>query len=153
MRRLIFAFLLVVVIIFWASDTLGTPQPVPEPQFHTTTGWDLTPTGMLIVGYDLNGNGRPDYFTLRIVVRSYFSVDSVQTTVENCPKNVVFFVNYGADRYFYITDHKPLFYVFDEDEDGHWDLIYKDVLTDGVNGNEAFYDSPSRRYSPDGFVK
>ncbi len=86
MKRLIFTFVLVVVIIFWASDTLGTPQPVPEPQFHTTTGWDITPTGMLIVGYDLNGNGRPDYFTLRIVVRSYFSADSVQTTVENCQR-------------------------------------------------------------------
>lgn len=119
MRRLIIALVLVVVIIFWASDTLGTPQPVSEPQFYTTTGWDLTPTGMLIVGYDLNGNGRPDYFTLRIVVRSYFSVESVQTTVENCPENVVFFVNYGKDRYFYITDQKPLFYVFDENEDGH----------------------------------
>mgnify|MGYP003962029085 CR=1 FL=1 len=153
MRRLIFAFVLVVFITFWASDVLGIPQPVPEPQLQTTTGWDLTPTGMLIVGYDLNDNGRPDYFTLRIVVRSYFSVDSVQATVDNCPKNVVFFVNYGEDRYFYIADQKPLFYVFDEDEDRHWDLIYKDVLVDGINGNESFYDSPSGKYSPGGFVE
>ena len=37
----------------------------------------------------------------------------------------------------------PLFYAIDVNEDGVWDILYKDVLRDGVNGNEEFYDSPS----------
>ena len=37
----------------------------------------------------------------------------------------------------------PLFYAIDVNEDGAWDILYRDVLRDGVNGNEEFYDSPS----------
>ena len=58
----------------------------------------------------------------------------------------MFFVNYQANRFVYIVSPKPLFYAIDRNEDGHWDLMYKDALEDGVNGNEQFYDSPSGMY-------
>ncbi|NIQ00544.1 MAG: hypothetical protein GWM98_09230 [Nitrospinaceae bacterium] len=61
---------------------------------------------------------------------------------------LVIFSQYTADRYYYIVDPKPLFYAIDLNEDGVWDLIYKDVAADGVNGNEGFYASPSGMFTP-----
>ena len=136
-----------------ASPALGTYNPVPEPAVHTGTGWNLTPSGMLWVGYDLDHNGLTDYYTLRIVLRANFSNDSVQAVTENNPMSPVFYVDYGKDRFFYITAPNPIFYAFDFDEDGHWDLMFKDALEDGVNGNEKFYDSPSGKYDKEGIIK
>jgi hypothetical protein len=42
---------------------------------------------------------------------------------------------------------EPLFYAVDVNEDGLWDLIYKDVFEDGVNGDEVFYESPSGMFT------
>jgi len=42
-----------------------------------------------------------------------------------------------------VAHPEPLFYAVDVNEDGKWDLIYQDVMQDGVNGNETFYDCPS----------
>ena len=47
------------------------------------------------------------------------------------------------ERYYYIVSAGPLFYAINVNEDGAWDILYKDVLRDGVNGNEEFYDNPS----------
>ena len=44
---------------------------------------------------------------------------------------------------FYVGQLYPLFYAYDFNEDGHFDLLFQDVFEDGVNGNERYYDSPS----------
>jgi hypothetical protein len=151
---MIFTILVWVVFVFaMASHALTTPSPVPEPAIHTGTGWNLVPSGMLWIGYDLDQNKRADYYAVRIILASYFSKESIQTIAENNPMSPVFCVNYGKDRFFYITAPNPLFYVYDFDEDGHWDLMFKDALEDGINGNETFYDSPSGKYDLEGNIK
>ncbi|KMP11565.1 hypothetical protein UZ36_04135 [Candidatus Nitromaritima sp. SCGC AAA799-C22] len=110
-------------------------------------GWDLAANGMLYVSYDLNHNGKPDYFTLRPVITSFFSVESVKETSRHHPLHIIFFVNYTSSRFYYVVQAEAMFYGFDIDEDGLLDILYKDVLSDGVNGNEKFYDSPSGKYS------
>jgi len=154
MKRLPFLIFVWTFCMFaMASTAMGTEKPVPEPAIHTGTGWNLTPSGMLWVGYDLDHNGQADYYTLRIVLKAYFSNDSIQAIRENSPMSPVFYVDYDKDRYFYITASNPIFYAFDFDEDGHWDLMFKDALEDGVNGNEKFYDSPSGKYDKEGIIK
>ena len=56
-------------------------------------------------------------------------------------------VNYGPANQIYMISQKALFYAFDFNEDGIWDLMYKDIEEDGVNGNETFYASPSSMFS------
>lgn len=109
-------------------------------------GWSVLPNGMLVVEYDLDGNGKPDFFVVRVVASSYFSGEAIQKIEKNHPGLLVFPVAYAMDNFFYMTARKPLFYAIDHDEDGIWDLEYKDVMEDGINGNEKFYDSPSGRY-------
>jgi hypothetical protein len=83
---------------------------------------------------------------LRVVITSYFSKDSVADIALNYPENHIFFINYETSHYYYVAVPKPLFYALDIDEDGRWDLMYKDTEEDGVNGNEIFYDSPSGKF-------
>ncbi|MBT3508642.1 MAG: hypothetical protein HN472_03750 [Nitrospina sp.] len=143
MKSLI-TFTRVIGILFILSSP-GRAGPVPEPPLESQVGWALAHSGMLYVGYDLDFNGKPDFFTLRVVTLSFFSKDSIQQTARNHPHHPVFCVPYNSSSYYYVTESQPLFYAFDNDEDGHWDIMYKDVLTDGVNGNEEYYDSPSGR--------
>ncbi len=120
---------------------------MPEPEIYTGISWVITHSGLLKVGYDLDSNGKPEYFTLRIIIRSFFSADSVEFVAKNFPNKPVFFVNYEKDRMYYIAAFKPVFYAYDIDEDGHFDLMFKDELEDGINGNEEYYDSPSQNVS------
>jgi len=48
-----------------------------------------------------------------------------------------------------VATAQPLFYSFDVDEDGTWDIMYKDISKDSVNGNEVFYESPSGMFTND----
>jgi hypothetical protein len=66
---------------------------------------------------------------------------------EEYPGKLVLYVGAGPVRYYYIAAKYPLMYAADVNEDGVWDLIYKDVNEDGVNGNETFYDSPSEMFT------
>lgn len=117
-----------------------------EPLLTSQHAWDIYPNRMLVVSYDTNHNGRPDYFTLRVIVEKLKTAESVRTVALRNAGRPVFTVNYGAYRSIYITTKKPLFYAIDVDEDGIWDIMYKDVSEDGVNGNEEFYDSPSGKF-------
>ena len=88
-----------------------------------------------------------DFHTLRVVITSYFSKDPVADIALNYPENHIFFINYETSHYYYVAVQKPLFYALDIDEDGQWDLMYRDIEEDGVNGNEIFYDSPSGKFN------
>lgn len=132
----------------------GGPITLPaEPALETQKNWELKSNGLLYISYDLNKSGKPDFFTLRRVLKSYRTHQSLKTVAASFVGKRIFFVNYPSARHIYITSKKPLFYAIDQDEDGHWDLIFKDSFEDGVNGNELFYDSPSGLYSASLFDK
>jgi hypothetical protein len=146
MRAIVFIFVLIFSVTFNVTPAWVAPSLTREPAVFTSMGWDLTPAGMLINGYDLDRDSLPDYFTLRIVTKSYLSEESVFAVVANSPDHLVYFVDYDTARYFYIAAKHPLFYAIDANEDGHWDAMFRDVSEDGVNGNEEFYDSPSGKF-------
>jgi hypothetical protein len=115
-------------------------EPPPESQ----VSWNNTPTGLLIKSYDQDNNCKADFHTLLVILQNYRSGEDTYQMQQNNPENQVFFVEYTADRHYYIAAKNPLFYGFDVNEDGHWDLVCKDVLEDGVNGNEFFLKAPLR---------
>lgn len=143
MKRIAFSILMIAMLAFGSPAWAGNELLQTEPSMRTQVGWNLEPSGMLTVSYDLNGNGRPDFFTVRIVLDKYISDQSIATVARFNPGLPVFRVDYGDEGFYYITARHPLFYAVDVDEDGHWDVLYRDVLEDGVNGNEEFYDNPS----------
>ena len=148
MKRLITFFTVIVFACLFAATGSAFPYLVVEPDLNTLVNWDLMPSGLLIVGYDTDHNGKADFFTLRVVVRAYFSSEIVSEVVDYFPNNLIFVVNYGGGQYFYyVTSRQPFFYAFDLNEDGVWDLMYKDAFEDGVNGNEKFYESPSGMFT------
>ncbi|MFQ5483597.1 MAG: hypothetical protein ACE5ER_12665, partial [Nitrospinaceae bacterium] len=124
------------------------PYLVSEPPLQSMVAWDIEANGLLRVGYDLTGNGSPDYYTLRRVRAAFFSSATLRETVQANADSLLFYVPYPDTTFYYAAMKSPLFYAADPDEDGHWDLIYKDVSEDGVNGNEVFYDNPSGKFAP-----
>lgn len=144
MRRFT-AFLIVLgfMVLCAPSTGHGVPYLVQEPVLESRVDWDLTPSGLFLIAYDLNGDGRADYFTLRPIIASFYSRQSIAVIQQSYPGRPVFDVQYGADTFYYIVGEHPLMYAVDLEGDGIWDLIYKDTAEDGINGNEAFYDSPS----------
>jgi len=114
-----------------------------SPSNTQSLNWDLNANGMLLVRYDLDGNTQVDLYTIRIVKRSFFSKTLLENEYKNWADSLIFSVNYQSFSHYYITAKNPLFYAIDLDGNGRWDLIYKDVLEDGLNGNEEFYGSPS----------
>lgn len=65
--------------------------------------------GLVETGYDTDQNGVADHFTL-----SRLQADG-------------------------LPQHQPLFYGTDVDEDGAWEIVFKDIQEDGINGNEEEY--------------
>ena len=137
-----FAFLAFTTPVSW-----GNPYLVAEPPQSDRTTWDVAANGMVYVSYDLNSNGTADFYTLRVVEKSFYSDQTVWEVEDHFSNSLVFFASYGQDRFYYVARIEPLFYAVDVNEDGFWDLIYKDVFEDGVNGNEVFYESPSGMFT------
>ncbi|NIS83764.1 MAG: hypothetical protein GWN88_00915 [Nitrospinaceae bacterium] len=143
-----FAFIFVLLLIAFTKEGLASPPlPLTEPELKTSCGWNLKSNGLLYINYDLNGNGKPDYYTVHFVLKAYLSSEPVKNIRDYYPGAPVFYVNYGPANQVYVISRKALFYVFDVDEDGIWDLMYKDIQEDGVNGNETYYGSPSNMFS------
>ncbi len=142
MRHLNLLSSITIILMFAGSPALGNPLQ-SEPPLSTQVEWDLSPNGLLTVGYDSDQNGKADFFTLRSLVNSYMSDQSPEAVAEIYVGYPIFVVDYGRTHYFYISSKEPLFYAVDVNEDGLWDAIYQDLLEDGVNGNERFSGSPS----------
>ncbi len=142
MRHLGLLSIITVVLMFAGSPALGNPLQ-SEPPLNTQVEWNLSPNGLLTVGYDSDHNGKADFYTLRSLVNSYMSDQSPEAIAEFYVGYPIFVVDYGRTHYFYISSKEPLFYAVDVNEDGLWDAMYQDLLEDGVNGNERFFDSPS----------
>ncbi len=144
MKRIVFSIIFLIALLAFSSPVWsGNAMLQTEPPMKSRYSWDLEPNGMLVVGYDLNHNGRPDFFTVRIVLDKYITPEPIETVARYNPGYPVFRVDYGAKGFYYITARYPLFYAVDVNEDGVWDVLYKDALEDSVNGNEVFHDSPS----------
>lgn len=139
MKNLIPLMMSLLIIILAPAHTMGAPILVSEPPLEMKLKWDLSNTGMLLVDYDLDKDGKADYHTVRIVTRSNFSKLSLNDMKNNYPEYLIFSVAYSAANYYYIVAKEPILYAIDVDEDGHWDMIYKDPSADGVNGNETLY--------------
>ena len=146
MKRFLSICAMVSYLVFLPLDTWGGPLLMKEPPLSSHMSWNPTNSGMLFIGYDTDHNGKMDFHTLRVVKISYFSKDSVAVSASNYPENHIFFISYETYHYYYVTVRQPIFYALDIDEDGRWDLMYKDPDEDGVNGNEIFYDSPSGKF-------
>lgn len=141
----LFVYFVLVPPALWSG-----PNLIEEPPLSMHKTWNSQNNGMIFVGYDTDQNGEIDFYTLRVVVFSCFSKESVADFALNYPENHIFFISYETSHYYYVAVQKPLFYALDVDEDGQYDLIYKDPMEDGVNGNEIFYDSPSGKFSDPG---
>ncbi len=148
MKRAVQLLALGTCLILAPPVAWSLPYLAEEPAIETAADWNVLPNGMLHAAYDLDRNGKADFFAIRTIERSFFSTQTVQEAANSFPNGKVFFVNYSADRYYYIVSARPLVYAIDVNEDGIWDLMYKDVLEDGVNDNETFYDSPSGVFTP-----
>ncbi|NIQ01238.1 MAG: hypothetical protein GWM98_13235 [Nitrospinaceae bacterium] len=144
MKRLAALIVFLVALLAFGSPARSDHETLrAEPALGTHISWNLESSGLLTVGYDLNHNGRPDFFTARVVRVKFISEEPIQTVARHYPNLPVFRVDYGHEGFYYIAARHPVFYAVDVNEDGRWDLVFKDVLEDGVNGNEVFYDNPS----------
>lgn len=121
--------------------------PLTDPPLESNIGWNLNGNGLLYVSFDLDHNGRADYHTVHFVLKAYLTNEPLKQIPDYYGGSPVFYVNYGPANQIYVISRKALFYAFDVNEDGNWDLMYKDTREDGVNGNEQFYGSPSGMYS------
>lgn len=134
-------------LILVPSRTVANPYLVAEPQLETRMVWDVSPNGNILISYDLDGNGIADFFSLRIVIQAYFGEKDPLKIKGQWPGKFIFLIQHESTNFYYITGPHPHFYAIDINEDGHWDLIYKDVSEDSVNGNEVFYASPSGMFT------
>lgn len=142
--------MLAIILSLVTVPTWGQTRSIEEPPLEKKMGWSLLPNGLLVVEYDLDGNGKADFFAVRVVESHYFSSDDIRRVKGNYPAARVFHVAYEMDNYIYVAARSPLFYAIDSNEDGIWDLVYKDESEDGFNGNEKFYDNPSGSSKPEG---
>ncbi|MBI5428059.1 MAG: hypothetical protein HZA02_07245 [Nitrospinae bacterium] len=147
MKRIITLLVCMAYLILYAPGVWGLPYLVVEPAFQERVAWDVNPAGMLVSVYDLDHNGKADFYALRVVIASFYSERGLVSVARSYPNHPVFFVNYGDVNFYYVADVYPLFYAIDVNEDGIWDLMYKDASEDGVNGNEMFYESPSGMFT------
>ena len=113
MRRVtVFMMVLVLMVLYAPSIGHGVPYLVKEPVLESRIDWDLTPSNLLLVAYDLSGDGRADYYTLRPIIASFYSRQGVAVIKQNYPGRSVFDVQYGADTFYYIVGEFPLMYAF-----------------------------------------
>ena len=133
--------ILILFSIFILSPSLAWTQNLllPEPNIEARVDWDLSNDGRLFVSYDIDNDGRVDFCSWRIVATSYFSKELLDEVVKNNADRLVFKVNYTESSYYYIAMKEPTLYAIDVDQDGSWDFIYKDLMEDGVNGNETLH--------------
>ena len=133
--------ILILFTIFIHSPSMAWAQNflMAEPEIETQVDWDLSNNGLLYVSYDIDNDGRVDFCSWRIVTTSYFSKELLDEVVRNNSDRLVFTVAYTGSSYYYIAIKEPILYAIDVDQDGSWDFIYKDLMEDGVNGNETLH--------------
>ncbi len=144
MKHLTTQFIVLAALLMLPHWAMGLPSlPLADPPLKSNIGWTLNGNGLLDLSYDLDHNGRADYHTVHFVLKAYLTSEPLKSLPDYYNGAPVFYVDYGPANQIYVISRKALFYAFDVNEDGTWDLMYKDVHEDGVNGNEKFYESPS----------
>ncbi len=148
MKHLTTLAILMSVFLLLPNLAMAFPNlPLEDPPLESKISWNVKGNGLIFVSYDLDHNGQADYHTVHFVLKSYLTSEPLTALSGNHHGAPVFYVNYGPAKQIYVISQKALFYAFDFNEDGNWDLMYRDVQEDGVNGNETFYDSPSNMFS------
>jgi len=148
MKHLANQVALLAVLLLLPNLGMGFPNlPLVDPPLKNKVSWNLESNGLLYVSFDLDHNGRADYHTVHFVLKTYLASEPLKQLSGFYNGTPVFYVNYGPANKIYVISSKALFYAFDVNEDGTWDLMYKDANEDGVNGNEIFYESPSNMFS------
>jgi hypothetical protein len=148
MKHLITKAILLAIFLLLPNQGMGFPNlPLVDPPLANKIGWNLNSNGLLYVSFDLDHNGRADYHTVHFVIKTYLASEPLSQLPDFYHGAPVFYVNYGPANKIYVISKKALFYAFDVNEDGTWDLMYRDMNEDGVNGNETYYDSPSNMFS------
>lgn len=143
MRHLAKIFTLGTLLLFCTTSSWALPYLVNEPPLKSQMYWDINSNGFHFIGYDLDHNGVVDFYAMRTITKAYLSDQTLNIEIKRFPGQLLFYIHNGVNRSYYVVGMKPSLYAIDVDEDGQWDLIYKDPQMDGVNGNETFYDSPS----------
>ncbi len=144
MKHLAAKFSVLIAFLMLPHWAIGVPNlPLTDPPLEDNIGWNLNSNGLLYLSFDLDHNGQADYHTVHFVLKAYLTSEPLKSLPGYYHGAPVFYVNYGPAKQIYVISRKALFYAFDVNEDGHWDLMYKDIMEDGVNGNEKFYESPS----------
>ncbi len=144
MKHLATKFIVLTAFLMLPHWAMGVPNlPLADPPLETNIGWNLNSNGLLYLSFDLDHNGQADYHTVHFVLKAYVTSEPLKSLPDYYHGAPVFYVNYGPAKQIYVISRKALFYAFDVNEDGLWDLMYKDIMEDGVNGNEKFYESPS----------
>lgn len=142
-------FLLYLIITTFLTPPVawGDHHPLLVSEPRSAKNWTIGVNGLIYVSYDQNQNGKADFHTVRRVVTSFYSDWTVSKVGTSYPNHRIFFTLEDQNRSYYVTTAKPLFYAIDINEDGRWDLMFKDIAEDSVNGNEEFYDSPSGMFN------
>ena len=131
------------VLLLLPSLGMGFPDlPLVDPPLKNKAAWNLNGNGLLYVSFDLDNNGQVDYHTVHFVIKTYLTGEPLKQLPGFYKGAPVFYVNYGPANKIYVISKKALFYAYDVDEDGTWDLMYKDVNEDGVNGQRGFLRKP-----------
>lgn len=133
--------------VFSPDTGWSLPDLVSEPPLDTRLLWNVNPNGFLFIGYDLDKNGKVDYYSLRAIAERLLSKKIIKNENEKFPGKLVFSTENRLGYSYYVVEIQPSLYALDVDEDGTWDVIYKDAKMDGVNGNETFFESPSGTFS------
>ena len=85
-------------------------------------GWEVLPSGLIVVQYDRTGDGTPDFFTLHQITWSGWTAMPLTDIMAQARAEGLwaFIVDYDHDRYVYLTRATPLFFADDPKQDGRW---------------------------------
>ena len=137
MKHLAVKFSVLIAFLMLPHWATGFPNlPLADPPLETNIGWNLNANGLLYLSFDLDHNGQADYYTVHFVLKAYLTSEPLKTLPGYYHGAPVFDVNYGSAKQVYVISRKALCYAFNINDDGHWDLMYKDVMVDGVTGKE-----------------
>ena len=106
-------FTIVVFVMFLTPSAWSSPYLVAEPSLASQMNWDVSPSGMLSISYDLDFNGMADFYTMRVVVESFYSGQTVVEVGDGFPNHSIFFVPYRQQWFYYVVTGQPLFYSYD----------------------------------------
>ncbi len=108
------------LVLVGACCSLVNAAPSAGPD--VILDWDVLPNGLMILRYDLTGDGRADHVTLHQIAWSGWTAQPIEEIEEQAcaDGHWVFIVDYDRDRYVYLARARALFHGDDPQQDGRW---------------------------------